>query len=164
MSHDQEEEEFEWLFRAHFTSVARTVRLIVGDPARAEEITQEAFAKLWKQWDTLAGYERPAAWARLVAVRMAVRDARRERVRPLLERRSNRQPQMVVPDPDLEHALRSLTRMQRAAVVLHYYEDRPVAEVATVLGVSESTIKQHLFRARHKLAELLGEKVADDVR
>lgn len=159
-----EEEEFEWLFRAHFTSVARTVRLIVGDSARSEEITQEAFAKLWAQWDTLAGYERPAAWARLVAVRMAVRDSRRERARPWLERRSDRQPQDVVPDPDLERALRSLTRMQRAAVVLRYYEDRPVAEVAAILGVSDSTIKQHLFRARHRLAELLREEVTDDVR
>lgn len=164
MLHHQEEEEFEWLFRANFASVARTVRLIVGDSARAEEITQEAFVKLWKQWDTLAGYERPASWARLVAVRMAVRDARRERVRPWLERRSSRQTQLVVPDPDLEEALRSLTRMQRAAVVLHYYEDRPVAEVAAVLGVSGSTIKQHLFRARHRLAELLREEVTDDVR
>lgn len=158
------EDEFAWLFRAHFASVARTIRLIVGDGARAEEITQEAFVKLWQQWDTLAGYERPQAWARLVAVRMAVRDVRRERNRPWRERRSSIPVARPTPDPDLERALRTLTPMQRAAVVLHYYEDRPVAEIASALGVSESTIKQHLFRARHRLAELLVEEVTDDVR
>lgn len=158
------EDEFAWLFRAHFASVARTIRLIVGDGARAEEITQEAFVKLWQQWDSLAGYERPQAWARLVAVRMAVRDARRERTRPWREQRSSVPVAMPAPDPDLERALRTLTPMQRAAIVLYYYEDRPVAEIASALGVSESTIKQHLFRARHRLAELLTEEVTDDVR
>jgi RNA polymerase sigma-70 factor (ECF subfamily) len=48
--------------------------------------------------------------------------------------------------------------MQRAAVVLYYWEDRPVAEIARVLEVSESTVKQHLHRARHRLAELLEEE------
>jgi RNA polymerase sigma-70 factor (ECF subfamily) len=161
---DDHDEEFAWLFRAHFASVARTIRLIVGDSARAEEITQDAFTKLWQQWDTLAGYERPQAWARLVAVRMAVRDARRERTRPWREQRSTLPVLTPAPDLDLERALRTLTSMQRAAVVLHYYEDRPVAEIAAALRVSESTVKQHLFRARHRLAELLAEEVTGDVR
>ena len=54
--------------------------------------------------------------------------------------------------------------MQRAAVVLFYWEDRPVSEIAQTLEVSDSTVKQHLYRARHRLAELLGEEVSDDVR
>jgi RNA polymerase sigma-70 factor (ECF subfamily) len=53
--------------------------------------------------------------------------------------------------------------MQRAAVVLYYWEDRPIAEIAHALGVSESTVKQHLHRARRRLAQILGEEVAGDV-
>jgi RNA polymerase sigma factor (sigma-70 family) len=45
--------------------------------------------------------------------------------------------------------------MQRAAVVLFYFEDRPVSEVAEILDCSTSTAKVHLHKARKKLAELL---------
>jgi RNA polymerase sigma-70 factor (ECF subfamily) len=54
--------------------------------------------------------------------------------------------------------------MQRAVVVLHYFEDRPVLEIARTLQVSESTVKQHLYRARSRLAQSLGEEVGSDVR
>ena len=54
--------------------------------------------------------------------------------------------------------------MQRAVVVLFYWEDQSVFDIARALEVSESTVKQHLFRARARLAGLLGEEVADDVR
>jgi RNA polymerase sigma-70 factor (ECF subfamily) len=53
--------------------------------------------------------------------------------------------------------------MQRAAVVLYYWADQPVQEIARTLAVSESTVKQHLFRARGRLAELLREEVGEDV-
>jgi RNA polymerase sigma-70 factor (ECF subfamily) len=48
-------------------------------------------------------------------------------------------------------------------VVLFYYEDRPVSEIATILGCSESTAKVHLHRARKSLARILGEEAADVV-
>jgi RNA polymerase sigma-70 factor (ECF subfamily) len=160
----EQEQEFCWLFRRSFASVARTVELIVYDRGRAEEIAQDAFARLWKDWDVVGGYERPDAWVRRVAIRMAVRAARRERVRPSLERRARQPVEPALPDPDLAAAVRELAPMQRAAVVLHYLEDRPVTEIADVLRVSESTVKQHLMRARHRLAARLHEEVTEDVR
>ena len=83
-----EERDYEWVFRAGFASVARTVFLIVGSQAVAEEITQEAFIKLLQKWSTVSDYERPEAWARKVAVRIAVRHVGRERSRPLRELRA----------------------------------------------------------------------------
>jgi RNA polymerase sigma factor (sigma-70 family) len=101
---------------------------------------------------------------RRVAVRLAVRTARRERLRPLLERGFRRPIEQTFPDPDLADALRTLAPMQRAAVVLYYLEDRPVAEIGHMLRVSDSTVKQHLHRARKRLAEILKEEVTEDVR
>ena len=72
-------------------------------------------------------------------------------------------PEPEQPDPDVARAVAALAPMQRAAVVLYYWEDRPVAEIARVLGVSVSTVKQHLYRARHRLAEVLREEVVEDV-
>lgn len=158
------EQEYAWLFRTYFASIARTVNLVVLDRARAEEITQDAFVQLWRHWSTVAGYERPDAWVRRVAVRLAVRVVHRERLRPLLERRSRQPIEQPFPDPDLIQALRTLAPMQRAVVVLYYLEDHPVAEVAQLLRVSDSTVKQHLYRARKRLAEALREEVTDDVR
>jgi RNA polymerase sigma-70 factor, ECF subfamily len=53
--------------------------------------------------------------------------------------------------------------MQRAAVVLFYFEDLPLSEIASILRCSEATVRVHLHRARKRLAELLGEEVIEDV-
>jgi RNA polymerase sigma factor (sigma-70 family) len=153
--------EYEWLFRSAYPAVLRTVALIVRDAAQAEEVTQEAFLKLYENWRRVADYDRPEAWVRRVAIRLAVRHAQRERVRASLERRGTDTMAAALPDIDLARAVASLTPMQRAAVVLYYLEDQPVTEIARSLRVSDSTVKQHLYRARARLAKLLGDEEAD---
>ena len=157
------EDDYAWLFRAYFRRIAQTVNMIVGDRARAEEVTQDAFVQLWRKWSSVSGYERPEAWVRRVAVRLAIRSAQRESRRRFLERAGRGEEPESFPDPDLARAVAALAPMQRAAVVLFYLDDRPVADVARTLGVSESTVKQHLFRARRRLAEALGEPEVDHV-
>jgi RNA polymerase sigma-70 factor (ECF subfamily) len=159
--------EYDWYFRACFAPVARTVFLIVHDPVLAEDVTQEALYRMLRHWGTVSQYERPEAWVRRVAIRIAVRELQRSSTRRERERIAEAGVPDVhdhLPDPDLARAVAELAPMQRAAVVLFYWEDRPVADIAQVLEVSESTVKQHLFRARHRLAELLGEEAVDDVR
>lgn len=158
------EREYAWLFRAEFAAVARTVFLVVQDRDRAEEIAQDAFVKLLQNWRVVSAYERPDAWLRRVAIRMAVRQARRESLRPTIERRESTPQAEQLPDVDVARAVGVLAPMQRAAVVLYYWEDRPVAEIARLLQVSDSTVKQHLHRARKRLADLLHEEVTEDVR
>ena len=58
-------------------------------------------------------------------------------------------------DQEFWAVVRSLPRRQAAAVALHYLEDRPVAEVATILGCAEGTAKAHLHKGRANLARLL---------
>lgn len=158
--------EFDWWFRATYASVERTAYLVVGDRGRAEEIAQDAFVKMFQRWSAVRRYERPDAWVRRVAVRMAIKQAKRERIRPVLERRvAPREAQdPPLPDPDLAAQVAELSPMQRAVVVLYYWEDATVFDIARALEVSESTVKQHLFRARARLAAQLGEEAADDVR
>ena len=161
-----DEVDYESVFRAGFTSVARTVFLIVGSRAVAEEITQDAFLTLHQKWSTVGDYDRPVAWTRKVAVRMAVRHVSRERSRPLREVRAQPLPpgEPPLPDPEVARAVAALAPMQRAVVALFYWEDRPVLEIARLLEVSESTVKQHLLRARNHLAATLREEVTGDVR
>ena len=66
-------------------------------------------------------------------------------------------------DVDLLRAIGALPAAQRVAVVLFYFEDRPIAEIVDMLGSSEGAVKMSLQRARGRLAELLAERVGDDV-
>ena len=52
---------------------------------------------------------------------------------------------------------------QQVAVVLFYFEDRPISEIVHILETSEGAVKMALSRARHRLADLLGEEVNEDV-
>ena len=139
----------------------RTVALMLRDPGRAEEITQDAFIQLLRDWPKISRYERPQAWVRRVAIRLAMRTIRRERLWSLV--RLELLPSPLAPPSrfDVSGAIRRLPGSQRAAIVLHYYEDRPVADVAAILGCSEPTARVHLHRGRKRLRQLLGED--DDV-
>jgi RNA polymerase sigma-70 factor (ECF subfamily) len=158
---DADRVEFEWVFRSAYASVLRTTYLVLRDRGRAEEVTQDAFVRLYERWRGVFAIEHPEAWVRQVAVRAAIRRAQRERFIPLLREVPETAADDHVPDVDLARALASLPPRQRAAVALFYLEDRPVNEVARLLGVSASTVKQHLFRARASLAAVLGETVDD---
>jgi RNA polymerase sigma factor (sigma-70 family) len=152
-----EPHEYTAFFRLEFAAVLRTVELMLRDHGRAEEITQDAFVQALVRWRKISGYERPDAWVRRIAIRLTLRALRRERlwqlVRGGLLPRGPDRPSRY----DVDGAIRQLPGSQRAAIVLHYYEDRPTAEVAAILGCSESTARVHLHHARKRLAILLGE-------
>lgn len=149
--------EYSAFFRREFPAVLRTIQLMLRDHGRAEEVAQDAFIQLLIHWTKISVYERPDAWVRRVAVRLALRSLRRDRIWQLVRMR------LLPAGPDrpsrydVDGAIRQLSGSQRAAIVLHYYEDRPTAEIATILGCSESTARVHLHHARKRLAQLLGE-------
>lgn len=145
-------------FRDQFPRVVRTVHLIVHDQARAEDIVQDAFIALYRDWTRLADYEKPEAWVRRVAIRMAVRGVKRDHLWATIRQKLTIRPATQPRDLDVIAAVRQLPRSQRAAIALFYYEDRPVAEIAAILGCTESTARVHLHHARRRLATLLGEE------
>ncbi len=155
---DAEPEEYEALFRAEYPGILRTAYAVVGDRRSAEEVTQEAFARLYVRWERVSRYDRPGAWVRRVAIRLAGRH--RGTHRPTVERPDGPAPTSGLDRDehlDLLAALSRLSPAQRAAVVLHYLHDLPVAQVAAELGCRESTARVHLHRARQHLAAVLAE-------
>jgi len=60
-------------------------------------------------------------------------------------------------DPDLQAALRQLPEAQRAAVILYYYADLPVGEIAHRLGSNGLAVRANLSRGRRRLRQLLGD-------
>ncbi len=157
------EAEYSWFYQAEYANVARSVFLILHDRQRAEDIAQDAFVQLYAHWRKVSQYERPDAWVRRVAIRMAVRHMKRERMRPNVERDLVEPVRRGPVDVDLLRAVGELPAAQRVAVVLFYFEDRPIAEIVDMLGSSDGAVKMSLQRARRRLAELLAEEVPDDV-
>jgi RNA polymerase sigma-70 factor (ECF subfamily) len=157
------EADYDLLFSVEFPAVMRTVYLILHELDHAEDITQDAFIQLLKHWKKVSRYDRPGAWVRRVAIRLAMESLRRERLRSALERKSDPPRVRGSSEMDILPAIRQLPGKQRAAVVLFYFEDRPLAEIADILACAESTVRVHLHRARRHLAEILGEEVSEDV-
>jgi RNA polymerase sigma-70 factor (ECF subfamily) len=156
---------FDDLFRREFGPITRTAYLVVGDWEVARELAQDAFVQALRHWPRVQTLERPGGWIRRVAIRDAVRararDARRTNLHRATARSADVLPSATV---DIRDALMTLPPQQRAVVALHYLDDRPVDEIAELLGCSSGTVKTHLSRARHALAALLGEEPDDDLR
>ena len=159
------ERSFDDLFRREFPSITRTAYLVVGDWEVARELAQDAFVQALRHWEQVRTMESPGGWVRRVAIRDAVRTRGRDNRRRTLHlesgERADTLPSIAV---DVRDALSTLPPRQRAVVALHYLDDRPVAEIAELLGCSSGTVKTHLARARQALAARLGEEADDGVR
>ena len=136
--------------------------LIMGDRHMAEDMAQEAFIRLAGRFGHLRAPEAFDAYLRKTVVNLCLSHLRRRRVESAYlerQRQGAGHGATVMPDvatrDELWSALHQLPNRQRAAVVLRYYEDLPVGEVAAALGCAEATARVHLHRARLALAREL---------
>lgn len=142
-----------------YAAVVAAVRLITGDRDGAADSVQDAVVRYLER-PSPDPVENLAAWVTVVASNRS-RDRRRSAVAH--ERALARHGSPVMEwrhepiDLDVIAALRSLPLRQRQVCVLHYFMDRSVSDVASVLGVSTGTVKTLLHRARRELAAQLGD-------
>ncbi len=134
-------------------------RLVGGDEAAAEDVTQDAFVKAYQALDSFRGEASLETWFYRILVRQAHNYRRWRAVRTLWQ--SEEDPADPTPqgDPGLRrriaHALDQLSRRQREAFILVHLEGFTVQECADFLGKPSGTVKSHLHRALVKLrAEL----------
>lgn len=148
-----DDERYAGFYAEMFGRLVRQLRPIVGPDA--EDVAQEALLVARQRWDDVQGLDVPGAWVRRVALRMGARRARREHGRAGLEAIAEPPHHAPPPDLDLVAAILGLPDRHAAAVRLHHLEDRPVAEVAEMLGCTQGAAKVLLLRARRLLAERL---------
>jgi RNA polymerase sigma-70 factor, ECF subfamily len=159
-------ESFESFYRREFRAVVALAYALSGSRGGAEDLAQEAFLAAHKRWEQISAYDKPEAWVRRVLANKAVSAFRRRMVeaRALARLAGQRHslPEMEPEDEAFWSHVRRLPRQQAQAVALFYVEDRPVAEIAQVLGCSPATAKVHLFRGRQTLAKVLGAELSDE--
>jgi RNA polymerase sigma factor (sigma-70 family) len=146
----REARDFEAFFARRYELTRRALALMLGDGDLAEDAAQEAFARALSRWGHAARIDHPDAWVVRVGVNHA-RDVLRKRAR---EHRHRRHP---VPSTDFTGAvddslairaeLGNLTARRREAIVLRYYLDLSLDEVALAMGCALGTAKSTLHAA-----------------
>ena len=141
--------QFADFFDQHRLAMLRLAHLLCASREVGEEVAQEAFLVVHARWSEL---DQPAAFLRTVVVNKS-RSVQRRQIR---ERRHARAlgPTASVLDPDVDEMWQHLTSLspdQRAVVVLRFYEDLTVADIADVMDKPIGTVKSLLHRAMSHL-------------
>jgi RNA polymerase sigma factor (sigma-70 family) len=155
-SPDDREAVLDVLFRTHCASLVRVAVLLLGDRADAEEVVQDAFVSLYRNWPSLRDPAAAGSYLRSSVVRLC-----RSRQRRLVRARSAAPKLAAVVDPrtledravDLDQAariaaaVRRLPTRQREVVVARYYLGLTEAQTAALLQVGLGSVKRHGHRA-----------------
>jgi RNA polymerase sigma-70 factor (sigma-E family) len=143
--------------------------LYCGDLDLAEELAQEALARAVRDWNHLTTLRAPGAWTHRVAINLANSWYRRRAAEQRARARHGPSEGGVAPEADhadvlaVRAAVAALPRRQRAAVVLRYFADLPVADVAVAMGCAEGTVKSLTSKGMHALRGALDDAPAPEV-
>jgi RNA polymerase sigma-70 factor (sigma-E family) len=159
--------DFERFVTVSSPPLLRAGYLMTWDLAETEDLVQETFVRVAKQWHRVREMEHPLAYARRILVNLALDDGERRTRRS----RELTRPAGLLPEPtdaaanlalrdveersQLRDALTGLRRQERAVLVLRYWEDLPERDVARILGCSVGTVKKTAWRGLGRLREAL---------
>ena len=157
-------EAFERLYLATYPRVVRTLRGLLS-PAAAEDCAQEAYAKAFKAWPDLKPGGSAEAWIFRIAINTGLSHRRRDRLVGFVS--------LFLPgvferlegkggwDTEVTEAVRALPAKLGATVLLRYYHGYGPGEIASMLGISERTVRWRLNEAMGKLKKNLEAGIAD---
>jgi RNA polymerase sigma-70 factor (sigma-E family) len=165
----REDPEFEAFVRARSAVLLRMAYLLTGDRGHAEDLLQTALLRTVRHWR--AAQSAPEAYVRQTLVNLCRDNWRRARVRPRELPMIVRAAEAISPvdgpaervgqRTELLAALARLTAAQRAVIVLRFVDDLSVAQTATLLGLSDGTVKSYTARAIATLRTLLTDHVTE---
>lgn len=145
---------FEAFYRGQHEPLSAYAHSLLGDPASAADVVSEALVRTWSRW---ARVREPAPYAYLCVTNLCRERWRHEAVqRRVLPRLLERG---VVDAPEVDELRLLVDRLPkrlRTVLLLHYYADLPIAEIAKVVGRPEGSVKQRLHQGRQELRRLYG--------
>lgn len=159
----------ERLVHTHQAEVYRLALSILDDPDEADDATQEVFVAALRSLDSFRGGASLKTWLFSIAINLCRsryrRNQRRVRLHQILESLFGGEP--AHPESEAIHheaestlweAVRALDEKHRIPIILRYYHDLPVAEVAEMLGIPVGTVHSRLNHARRRLRAQLKEE------
>jgi len=160
---------FSVLLEKHRSSVVHFLYRMIQNHAVAEELAQEVFLRVYRSRGTYEPTAKFTTWLFRIATHLALnslRDGKNERSQERLDDDSSDMPGRQVSDrrpsveqslvyqaklDEIRRAIAALPEKQRAAVLMHKYEEMEYSQIAKVLTCSESAVKSLLFRAYETL-------------
>jgi RNA polymerase sigma-70 factor (ECF subfamily) len=164
-----DEASFGILLEKHRSSVVHFLYRMVQNHAVAEELAQEVFLRVYRSRSTYEPTARFTTWMFRIATHLALnalRDGKNQRFDARLDDDTGEMPARQVTDrlpsveqrlvyqaklEEIRRAIAGLPEKQRAAVLMHKYEEMEYSQIAKVLNCSESAVKSLLFRAYETL-------------
>ncbi len=153
--------------RLEWPRLVGSLTLYTGERDLAEDLAQEALIRACQHWAKVREAASRSAWVHRVAFNLAKSQFRRRATLRRVQRLEIVESSTREPDAALHLAVRSavgaLPEPQRRALVLRYFSDLPVREVATLMGCPANTVKTHTRRALEALrdAGLISNEVAE---
>ena len=142
----------------------RTCYMYLHDKALAEDATQETFLKAYKALDSFRGESSEKTWLMRIAMNTC-RDMKRSAWFRYMDRSVEIErlplPAKVPPfmeADDLTQAILKLPTKYKEVILLHFYQDMTMREIASVLDISASTVQKRVKAACSKLKKMLGKE------
>lgn len=159
------DDSFERFFEIQYPGICRALWLGLGAGCDPEDAAQDAFARAYEKWSVVARLDRPATWVYVVAVRQARRNrGRRDPSTGSADWATEalQQAEDVVARLSIVAALDQLAPRQRLAIVLRYYADLSVQDIAKAMSCREGTIKATLHSAHQRLRTILDDRTISE--
>lgn len=154
------EEKMEALIELYGTHLLRLCTLYLKDVALAEDALQDTFIKAWEKYDTFQGRASEQTWLTSIAVNVCKNYLRspwnrRVNVSDLTQLLGQTEDAFSRTDDHLDvmNAVLALKERYRVVILLYYYEELSVKEIAQMLSCKEATVMTRLKRAREYLAK-----------
>jgi RNA polymerase sigma-70 factor (ECF subfamily) len=153
------------LFARHHVRVHRYLLRILGDRPAADDLVSDVFLAAWRDADKFAGRSQVATWLLAIARNLALSRLRR-RSADGADVSEAEQIEDGAGDPEaalqnmqlsatIADCVKQLPQAHREIIILFYYRDKSIREVATAVGIPLSTVKTRMFYARSRMAKLL---------
>lgn len=164
-----DETSFALLLEKHRNPVIHFLYRMVQNRAVAEELAQEVFLRVYRSRETYEPTAKFTTWLFRITTHLAinhVRDRRKDKLHDSIDEKVEEGAPRQLPDREanveqrmlrearlgeIRQAIEELPEKQRSAVLMHKYQEMEYAQIAAILGCSESAVKSLLFRAYESL-------------
>lgn len=164
----------DWM-RLYGDRIIRVIYLIIDDYHVAEEITQEVFVKAYKNMDSFRGDSSPYTWLYRIALNLSKNHLKRKsRIWFIIFKNVETETRLTEPleekvinmtiSAGVRACILKLPLIYREVIILHYFEDLKVSDMARILEQPEGTVKSKLFRGRELLEAIMRKEGLKDGR
>ena len=158
-----DKDSFDLLYQEYYLVLFRTALLILGKKEDAEDVLQDTFVSIYKNAKSLSDFEKLRPWIFSILKNTSyTRYKKRKRELPdefILDKAEENPVYLgedeIAEKSEIQDTLMNLREKEREVLVLYYYNDFTIEEIASICKIFQGTVKSRLYRARRNLKKEL---------